>query len=360
MSLEESKKSIYETLEYQQLLNKLKSVEIERNEIESINKKLLNDLKVYYEERIRILEMNNLSKSNWSNTEFENEMTKNYMDKSVECNLLNDLNLNELVKVTNSNRLLKNLNKSIKNELKKIKTELLEINIKRTDLVNMIENFNNFLLNENALNKKNKNLVNRFKNFESNTSLSKIKNEHLVVLHDKFDQQIVELSNLFLNEKIDLIFKHNQLIEDLNQKLIESKSHLIQTKDFQIQTDSILSTNKFFKGLENIEKINNELMKEVVFLDQEVQTKEPDNTDSDDYNLDINIDGLNMYELINLLTITKPFCGQYERIKQTLNIRVNDLVMKNKSLNLINDELKLIIAQMYEKFYDTECQNYHF
>lgn len=211
-------------------------------------------------------------------------MTKNYVDKSVECNLLCDLNLNDMINITNSSRLLKNLNKSIKNELKKIKTELLEINIKRNDLLNVIENFGNYLINDTS-SRKNKHLLNRFKNIE--TPMPKIKNEHLAVLHEKFDQQIVELSNLFLNEKIDLIFKHNQLVDDLNQKLIETKSTNYGTNvDCETQTDlnyfkfSInQNTSKFFKGLEKIdyEKTNDDYEKNI---DQESQTDHQETVDS--------------------------------------------------------------------------------
>lgn len=65
--MEEPNKLIYNSDEYKKLLNKLKAVEIERNEIEMINKKLLDDLKIYYEERIRILELNYSNKVLWSN-----------------------------------------------------------------------------------------------------------------------------------------------------------------------------------------------------------------------------------------------------------------------------------------------------
>lgn len=65
--MEEHNNLAYYSDEYKKLLNKLKAVEIERNEIELINKKLLDDLKVYYEERIRILELNYSSKPLWLN-----------------------------------------------------------------------------------------------------------------------------------------------------------------------------------------------------------------------------------------------------------------------------------------------------
>lgn len=192
---------------------------------------------------------------------FESEITKNYVDKSVGCNLLSEMNLNDLINVTDSKKFLKNLNRLIKNELKKIKSEILEINLKRSDLMNIFDSFNSYLTKE-STNQKNKGMISRFKNLDKNSI--KIKNDHLDALYEKFDSQIVELSNVFLNEKLDLIFKHNQIVDEINQKLIESKSpNEFSIKDSQTQTSNDLSS--FFKQLEKIEQSEK-------FKTQEIQT----------------------------------------------------------------------------------------
>ena len=159
------------------------------------------------------------------------------------------MNLNDLINVTDSKKILKNLNRLIKNELKKIKSEILEINLKRSDLISIFENYNCYLKNE-SKNQKNKGIINRFKNSEINSI--KIKNDHLDAIYEKFDSQIVELSNVFLNEKLDLIFNHNQLVDELNQKLIEFKSSNDSIRDSQTQT--INQPESFFKQLETEKK----------------------------------------------------------------------------------------------------------
>lgn len=189
------------------------------------------------------------------------------MDKSAECNLFSEMNLNDLINVTDSKKFLNNLNRLIKNELKKIKSELLEINLKRSDLLNLFENYNCYLINK-SKNQKNKGIINRFKNPDTNSI--KIKNDHLDAIYEKFDSQIVELSNVFLNEKLDLIFKHNQLVDELNQKLIEFKSSSdLSIKDSQTQT--INELEPVFKKFET-EKQNQR------FKTQGIQTDSSEST----------------------------------------------------------------------------------
>ncbi|RNA06794.1 hypothetical protein BpHYR1_003887 [Brachionus plicatilis] len=238
----------------------------------------------------------------------------------------------------------------IKNELKKIKSEILEINLKRSDLMNIFDSFNSYLTKE-STNQKNKGMISRFKNLDKNSI--KIKNDHLDALYEKFDSQIVELSNVFLNEKLDLIFKHNQIVDEINQKLIESKSpNEFSIKDSQTQTSNDLSS--FFKQLEKIGQSEK-------FKTQEIQTDinhltndeflklnsifHKDKINSDKYSLEF--DQLNFEDLLSLLSTNSVDREKTEQIKDTINYMLNDLKRQNESLNNINGELKLIICRIH-------------
>lgn len=105
--------------------------------------------------------------------------------------------------------------------MKKLKCEILEIDLRRQELNKEV-----LQLDEDAaLDSSKKSERKSSKSWLTNVISFKrepveIKSDSLNKLLSECDSRIVELSNIFLNEKIDLIFKHNKEIDDLNRHII--------------------------------------------------------------------------------------------------------------------------------------------
>lgn len=172
-------------------------------------------------------------------------MTRIVSDYGNECNLLYELGFDGICNGPSSNQLRDDFFNIMCDKMKKLKCEMLEIDLRRQEL------------NKNILEEDNKlQTVNSRKGSKSwltNMIVIKkepveIKNEKLNKLLTECDGRIVELSNIFLNEKIDLIFRHNKEIDELNRRVSHLNKQLaklgqteFQTIEFEAETQTDLS-----------------------------------------------------------------------------------------------------------------------
>jgi hypothetical protein len=105
-------------------------------------------------------------------------------------------------------------------EMNKISKELLETGVKRSSLIE----FCNSLPNEEdqSVQAEVDLISEKVIKYQQNNTIPKEFNQ----IYNQCDNQIVELSKVFLSEKIDLIFKHNQEINEIKNQLKLTKAQL--------------------------------------------------------------------------------------------------------------------------------------
>lgn len=109
-------------------------------------------------------------------------------------------------------------------KMKKLKCEMLEIDLRRQELNKTVLEADDELktLSESSSSngrgrKTSRSWLTNMIAFKSEPI--EVKNEKLNQLLSDCDERMVELSNIFLNEKIELIFRHNKEIGELNRQV---------------------------------------------------------------------------------------------------------------------------------------------
>ena len=121
-----------------------------------------------------------------------------------------------------SNQLREDFFNIMSDKMKKLKCEILEIDLRRQELNKEVLQLDEDAALDSASKKSGRKSS---KSWLTNVISFKrepveIKSDALNKLLTECDSRIVELSNIFLNEKIDLIFKHNKEIDDLNRHIM--------------------------------------------------------------------------------------------------------------------------------------------
>lgn len=181
-------------------------------------------------------------------------LTKTVSEASTECNLLYELGFDGISNGPSSNQLRDDFFAIMSEKMKKLKLELLEIDLRRQELnKSALEVDAELDLQEAASNGRRGSRTNTNKNWFTNMIAFKrepvqIKNEKVNRVLSECDERIVELSNIFLNEKIDLIFKHTREIGELNRQIAVLSRQLARMKIVHTEADvNEENFDKFFQ-----------------------------------------------------------------------------------------------------------------
>lgn len=119
--------------------------------------------------------------------------------------------------------------------MKKLKCEMLEIDLRRQELNKAVLEADDELTQSEASQSSSKTTSGRkssrswLTNMVSfKTEPVEIKNEKLNELLSECDERMVELSNIFLSEKIELIYRHNKEIAQLNRQVNALSRQLVR------------------------------------------------------------------------------------------------------------------------------------
>lgn len=336
--------------------------------------------------------------------------SENLADQTVQCDLIYEIGVEGLKRDPNSSRLSLDLNSALSDCMKKITNEILEFDSKRKEFVQLLTDLDKQLTD---LEVKKSSSDGLFKFITINTKKgsvklekSKLTNSQLDELKDKLDEQMVDLSKAFLNEKIDLLFEHKSNVEKLNEEIkrlktviqknvfesirksvrfreetnenveiknVETKTQAkekssTETMDSDTQTywgllkmvDSVAQTN--LSSFEMSDASTQTFSSSVTKADSASQTylamnnfKSLDEKLSGDLTVESKKVDLNLFEidcqndrLEKALTSTTS--NEEESAKEETNNQ--SLVEKNLQLEQMVYELKFIIAKMYEKICD--------
>jgi chromosome segregation ATPase len=283
-----------QTLEYdltliQQQLNKEKqtSIESERT-IEMIKKEFKTEM------NNKIKEIANMSTHL---NEASTNVTKSEKEKQKLLKIINEQeNVINTIKDQNDNRnkMIENFEKDQKNLLNKIKSledvkkekEKLELKLNSvekastlddTKQVEMKKNYENLMLKYKDLCKKTSD--EQAKHFEKEETFKK--SEHVLKMKN------IELDNK-LNEKIEIISKLSDQLNNYETDLIDIKNELNQTKHKQQQQDATLD-----KSIKELNKLNESILKRDCDFEKKFQVKKPkilNNNKTDNDNSIIQLD----------------------------------------------------------------------
>lgn len=133
--------------------------------------------------------------------------------------------------------------------MKKLKCEMLEIDLRRQELNKAVLEADE---EQNAINSQRKSSKSWLTNMITfKQEPVKISDDRLNKLLGECDDRIVELSNIFLNEKIDLIFRHTREIDELNRQIAQLSRRLAkQGLADQVVQDSTSHTQTDLSGLD--------------------------------------------------------------------------------------------------------------
>lgn len=195
-----------------------------------------------------------------------NRSTKIVSDCDTDCNLLYELGTDGIFNGPSSNRLKDDFFNIMNEYMKKLKSEMLEVDLRREELLkNVTEADNNATDSKQS---KGNWLTNVLKTKKEQPV--QIKSEQLNKVYTDCDTRIVELSNIFLNEKIDLIFHHRKEVDELNRRInylsyqlhrmgenaVEFQVAYVDS-DAQVQTDLTSLMVDQMENKLNINKIEN-------------------------------------------------------------------------------------------------------
>ena len=160
-----------------------------------------------------------------------------------QCELLYEFGINDINSIPNSSKLRDDFDRIMQDALNKLKLEFLEVNVRRLEFRKEVSELDHKL-------ETNKNVdMGSLRRIFFVKEPVKVKNEQLNTLLTECDNKIVELSNIFLSEKIELIFRHNKQIETLNKQINELKAANLRYLKMQQISD---------KSIEEIELKENE------------------------------------------------------------------------------------------------------
>jgi hypothetical protein len=144
-------------------------------------------------------------------------------DCECECNLLYELGLPGISDGPSSNQLKDDFYNVMRDEMKKLKAEMLEIDVRRQEFTRSVADVDQEAI-ASSNTRRNSSWLPSF--VKSKKEPVEIQNEKLTQLQSECDTRMIELSNIFLNEKIDLIFQHNKQVDDLNRRISYLSSQL--------------------------------------------------------------------------------------------------------------------------------------
>ena len=199
------------------------------------------------------------------------------VDQSVECNLIYEIGIECLNSLEpNTNRLCRELDQALRDHMKKLINELIEFDSKRNELFAIMNQLDKNIDERTRP----KSGMFKFVSINMNRDQAKLSIKELNELKSKFEQQMVDLSNIFLNEKIDLMIQHDQevnvLNEEINRLQIElnklTVNKIEKRQSFKVSTSKI---NRYVQTEEELSVSDKEQEKiELVKLDVNINTDE--------------------------------------------------------------------------------------
>ena len=334
----EQNQSIYDN-NFNTMTNKLEKNQTKINELEKLNNKLNTDINLLQKEiysKNEIIENNNLVNTKLSN---ENKnlplMNKKLLEYENKIKILQDENIN----LKNYNSDLFNDNKNLNQRLNHL---LKEINQKE----------NNFNIQTYNINSKLNKVAQEFQSSSEDLEKCKMEKDAVIQEHERFNNYVNNKLNE-INEFLIHAFNTpdiNKLIEELNNKYIKDIKFGSQINDIKFElVDNAISEIKknILKFLINIREKNDKYINEYNYISRDKEILKSHNSEI--------VNELNMYKQNQneIENKNKEIASNYEKLKDSYTKLYNDYnVFTDSNTKYVND-MKNFLLELIEKINST-------